>query len=152
MHHSFFDLLPVYSFDDVKGDTSLNNFNINAAPSYLFSVIKDIMYSLPTNGKPLMFQLTEHGRSVNDVLKVHVVPWSPVRLCSCVILLLVFNAPLMHQPGWMKNGGTMNGGSLTTSLVNTCEIRCLRHILCHHDLNPLSRCEIPFKMLAGFSK
>jgi hypothetical protein len=32
----------VYSFDDTDGDTLFNNFNINRAPSYLFSVIRDI--------------------------------------------------------------------------------------------------------------
>lgn len=31
-----------YSFDDTSGDTSFNNFDINRAPSYLFSVLKDI--------------------------------------------------------------------------------------------------------------
>lgn len=48
-----------YSFDDVSGDTSLNSFNINNAPSYLFEVINDI-------------------KSINTILKVHLVPWSPV--------------------------------------------------------------------------
>ncbi|KAI0821952.1 glycoside hydrolase [Trametes gibbosa] len=48
----------VYSFDDVAGDTSLSNFNINNAPSYLFSVIKDI-------------------QAINPYLKVHILPWSP---------------------------------------------------------------------------
>ncbi|KAI5827850.1 glycoside hydrolase family 30 protein [Schizophyllum commune Tattone D] len=48
----------LYSFDDVNGDTSFTNFNINRAPSYLFSVLRDI-------------------QSVNRYLKVHVVPWSP---------------------------------------------------------------------------
>ncbi|KAI0369366.1 glycoside hydrolase [Pilatotrama ljubarskyi] len=48
----------VYSFDDVAGDTGLGSFNINNAPSYLFSVIKDI-----------------HG--INPHLKVHLLPWSP---------------------------------------------------------------------------
>ncbi|KAH9920959.1 glycoside hydrolase superfamily [Fomitopsis serialis] len=67
----------VYSFDDTSGDTSLNDFNIDAAPSYLFSVIKDVM-------------------SINGDLKVHVTPWSP--------------------PGWMKDGGSMNGGKFYTSL------------------------------------
>ncbi|KAF9230954.1 glycoside hydrolase family 30 protein [Melanogaster broomeanus] len=37
-----------YSYDDTSGDTNLNNFNIGAAPSYVFST-----------------------------LQVHVVPWSP---------------------------------------------------------------------------
>ncbi len=53
----------VYSFDDTSGDTSLANFNINKAPSYLFSVINDI-------------------QSVNPYLKVHILPWSPVSPAS----------------------------------------------------------------------
>lgn len=55
----------VYSFDDTSGDTSLANFNINKAPSYLFSVINDI-------------------QSVNPYLKVHILPWSPVSSASQV--------------------------------------------------------------------
>lgn len=51
----------VYSFDDTSGDTSLSNFNINNAPSYLYSVLNDI-------------------RSINNVLRIHILPWSPVRL------------------------------------------------------------------------
>ncbi|KAI0789818.1 glycoside hydrolase [Abortiporus biennis] len=47
-----------YTFDDTSGDTSLSKFNINVAPSYLFSVINDI-------------------RAINPYLKVHVLPWSP---------------------------------------------------------------------------
>ncbi|KAJ6592380.1 glycoside hydrolase superfamily [Mycena capillaripes] len=47
-----------YSLDDVSGDTSFNQFNINNAPGYLFSVIKDIM-------------------TINSALKVHILPWSP---------------------------------------------------------------------------
>ncbi|KAJ4001156.1 glucan endo-1,6-beta-glucosidase [Lentinula boryana] len=48
----------VYNYDETSGDTSFNNFNINAAPSYVFSVLQDIM-------------------SVNSYLKIHVLPWSP---------------------------------------------------------------------------
>ncbi|KAJ6612396.1 glycoside hydrolase [Mycena sp. CBHHK59/15] len=48
----------VYSLDDTSGDTSFNSFNINNAPSYLFSVIRDIL-------------------SINTALKVHILPWSP---------------------------------------------------------------------------
>ncbi|TFY51782.1 hypothetical protein EVJ58_g10384, partial [Rhodofomes roseus] len=47
-----------YTFDDTSGDTSLSNFNINAAPSYLYSTIADI-------------------RTVNSGIKIHVCPWSP---------------------------------------------------------------------------
>ncbi|KAJ7863260.1 glucan endo-1,6-beta-glucosidase [Mycena leptocephala] len=45
----------LYSFDDTSGDTSFNNFNIGKAPSYLYTVLKDI-------------------QSVNPI---HVLPWSP---------------------------------------------------------------------------
>ncbi|OSD07331.1 glycoside hydrolase family 30 protein [Trametes coccinea BRFM310] len=48
----------VYSFDDVAGDNTLANFNINKAPSYLFNVINDI-------------------RGINPYLKIHILPWSP---------------------------------------------------------------------------
>ncbi|KIY71901.1 glycoside hydrolase family 30 protein [Cylindrobasidium torrendii FP15055 ss-10] len=47
-----------YSFDDTNGDTSFNNFNINNAPSNLFSVLTDI-------------------KSINGAIKIHAVPWSP---------------------------------------------------------------------------
>ncbi|KAF8890712.1 glycoside hydrolase superfamily [Infundibulicybe gibba] len=57
----------LYSFDDTNGDTSFSKFNINAAPAYVFSVIKDI-----------------------------------------------------QSPGWMKDSGTMNGGSLKSNLASPC--------------------------------
>ncbi|KAJ6566886.1 glycoside hydrolase family 30 protein [Mycena capillaripes] len=69
----------LYSLDDVAGDTSFSNFSMDNAPSYLFSVISDIL-------------------SINSILKVHIVPWSP--------------------PGWMKDSGTMKGGSLKSNLVS----------------------------------
>lgn len=70
----------VYSFDDVWDETSLNSFNINRAPSYLFQTILDI-------------------KSINPLVKVHLLPWSP--------------------PGWMKDSGKTNGGSFKTNYVNT---------------------------------
>lgn len=48
----------LYSYDDTSGDTSFNSFNINAAPSYVFSTIQDI-------------------KSINNILRIHIVPWSP---------------------------------------------------------------------------
>ncbi|KAF8896227.1 glycoside hydrolase family 30 protein [Infundibulicybe gibba] len=69
----------LYSLDDTSGDTSFGQFNINRSPSYLFSVLADI-------------------RSINNLVKVHLVPWSP--------------------PGWMKDSGTMNGGSLKSQYVS----------------------------------
>ncbi|KAG0708400.1 glycoside hydrolase family 30 protein [Suillus ampliporus] len=68
-----------YSYDDVSGDTPLYDFNINAAPSSVFSVLQDIL-------------------SINDMARIHILPWSP--------------------PGWMKSGGTMNGGSLDIQYIS----------------------------------
>jgi O-glycosyl hydrolase len=50
-----------YSYDDTSGDVNLNAFNIGAAPSYVFSTLSDIL-------------------SINQGLRVHVVPWSPVNI------------------------------------------------------------------------
>lgn len=47
-----------YSYDDISGDTSLNDFNINAAPSGVFSILQDIL-------------------SINHMARFHIVPWSP---------------------------------------------------------------------------
>ncbi|KAI1793363.1 glycoside hydrolase [Ganoderma leucocontextum] len=66
----------LYTFDDTSGDTSLSNFDIGEAPSYLYSVLNDI-------------------RSINNVLRIHILPWSP--------------------PGWMKDSGTMNGGNFLSN-------------------------------------
>ncbi|OBZ71285.1 Severin [Grifola frondosa] len=84
-----------YSFDDVSDDTALTNFNINNAPSYLFSVINDI-------------------QSINSYLKVHILPWSP--------------------PGWMKDSGTMNGGSFLSGYTTTYAnylLKCLQGFQSH---------------------
>ncbi|KAJ7079601.1 glycoside hydrolase [Mycena belliarum] len=69
----------LYSFDDNNDDTSFSSFSIGNAPSYLYTVLRDI-------------------QSVNSVMKVHILPWSP--------------------PGWMKSTGTMNGGSLVSEYVS----------------------------------
>ncbi|KAH9841366.1 glycoside hydrolase superfamily [Rhodofomes roseus] len=47
-----------YSLDDTSGDTNLDDFNINAAPSYLYDTLSDIA-------------------GINRYLKIHIVPWSP---------------------------------------------------------------------------
>ncbi|KAF9258303.1 glycoside hydrolase family 30 protein [Marasmius fiardii PR-910] len=48
----------LYSLDDTEDDTAFLNFDLDRAPSYLFSTLEDI-------------------RSVNNDLKVHLVAWSP---------------------------------------------------------------------------
>ncbi|KAI5121488.1 hypothetical protein M0805_003943 [Coniferiporia weirii] len=85
----------IYSYDDTSGDTSFNNFNINAAPSYVFEVINDI-------------------QSINSLLKVHIVPWSP--------------------PGWMKTTGTMDGGSFLSQYISiyaTYLLKCVQGFNSH---------------------
>ncbi|KAF7358940.1 Glycoside hydrolase family 30 protein [Mycena sanguinolenta] len=67
--------------DDVNGDASFSNFSMDNAPSYLFSVISDILVPLLTSQ-----------------MQVHILPWSP--------------------PAWMKDSGTMNGGSLKSNLIS----------------------------------
>ncbi|EUC54891.1 glycoside hydrolase family 30 protein [Rhizoctonia solani AG-3 Rhs1AP] len=47
-----------YSYDDKSGDTTLASFSLDNAPSYLWSVLKDIY-------------------SINSKIKLYVVPWSP---------------------------------------------------------------------------
>ena len=49
----------MYSLDDVRGDTKLSHFDIDNAPSFLFDVVSDIL-------------------SINNRVKIHIVPWSPV--------------------------------------------------------------------------
>ena len=48
-----------YTYDDVAGDTTLARFSINSTPSYVFSTLNDI-------------------KNINNRLKLHFVPWSPV--------------------------------------------------------------------------
>jgi len=91
----------VYSLDDSSGDTSFSNFNMGRAPSYLFSVLRDIM-------------------AVNGYLKVHILPWSPVRVVGYDSELHITD---FAQPAWMKTAGTMNGGSLRSDLVSVCKSR-----------------------------
>lgn len=64
VHSLSFMQCTVYSFDDVSGDTSLKHFDINKAPSSVFSVLKDIL-------------------SINSAIKVHLLPWSPVCSLLC---------------------------------------------------------------------
>ncbi|KAF7353903.1 Glycoside hydrolase [Mycena venus] len=67
-----------YSYDDAPGDTALKNFNIDIAPPYVFEVLNDI-------------------QDINNILKVHVVPWSP--------------------PGWMKDSNKVNGGNFKSDMA-----------------------------------
>ncbi|KAK2462623.1 hypothetical protein APHAL10511_005356 [Amanita phalloides] len=48
----------LYSFDDVDDDVTFSQFNIKNAPSYLFSILRDILF-------------------INNRVKVHIIPWSP---------------------------------------------------------------------------
>ncbi|KAI0726290.1 glycoside hydrolase superfamily [Fomitopsis betulina] len=63
-----------YSLDDTSGDTNLDDFNIDAAPSYLYSTLTDIV-------------------GINSYLKIHL-------------------------PGWMKDSGSLLGGSLLSEYTD----------------------------------
>ena len=85
----------MYILDDIGGDTPFSRFNIDNASSYLFSVLSNILF-------------------VNSHVKVHIVPWSPVRRrCLTDDLFLM----MLSKPGWMKDSGTMNGGNLLPQYV-----------------------------------
>jgi len=106
----------VYSFDDSDGDIAFSDFDVNAAPSYLFSVINDIQ------------SVNSSARFFSCSINVHNICWlassestrgslvtSEPRPCSSL------NTSHWHtQPGWMKTSGTMDGGSLTSSVVDNC--------------------------------
>lgn len=64
----------VYSLDDISGDTSFSNFDINKIPSYVFSVLRDI-------------------QSKNSHLKIHLLPWSPVS--GILRISVVVSSPTM---------------------------------------------------------
>jgi hypothetical protein len=72
----------VYSYDDVSGDTALNNFNINKAPSYVFSVLNDI-------------------KGINPYLKVHLLPWSPV---SAIFVFRAVKMLTCRDEAWLDEG------------------------------------------------
>ncbi|KAF5325956.1 hypothetical protein D9611_000765 [Ephemerocybe angulata] len=61
------------SYDEVDGDLCLNDLDVNSARPYIFEILKDI-------------------QSINNMLRVHLLPWSP--------------------PAWMKDSGTAFGGAL----------------------------------------
>lgn len=63
----------VYSYDEADGDLCLNDLDVNSARPYIFEILKDI-------------------QSINNMLRVHLLPWSP--------------------PAWMKDSGTAFGGAL----------------------------------------
>lgn len=92
--------LSAYSWDDVSGDTPFNSFRITT-PSYVFSVLKDI-------------------QAINNRIKVHIIPWSPVCTFSWEKNRrhLISNSKL--QPGWTKTSGVMSGGSLASQYVGIC--------------------------------
>ncbi|KAF8797523.1 glycoside hydrolase family 30 protein [Phlegmacium glaucopus] len=79
----------LYSLDDTSGDISFFKFDINATPSYVFSVLKDIL-------------------SINSLMKLHILPWSP--------------------PAWMKDSGTMNGGSLQSQYIGSYATYLLKSV------------------------
>ncbi|KAF8641342.1 hypothetical protein AX16_010040 [Volvariella volvacea WC 439] len=78
-----------YSLAETAGDTSFNSFNINRVPADVFNVMRDIL-------------------SINNRVKVHLVPWSP--------------------PGWMKTTNTMNGGTIRSEYVSSYATYLLKSV------------------------
>lgn len=70
----------MYSYDDFDGDLCLNDFTVSIAPDYVFEVLNDIK-SVNSSG---FYRLTYVPQSYPTngalVLRVHLLPWSPVRL------------------------------------------------------------------------
>lgn len=121
-----------YSYDDVNGDTCLKEFDITKAPSYVFSVLLDI---ISVNQGTLWFQCVDIHLFANilPAVKVHLVPWSPVSDGYFECNFRVFKIWL--QPAWMKTSGTMNGGTLKPTMINLCN-------LCFSDSKVRCRCKI----------
>lgn len=95
----------VYSLDDTSGDTSFSKFNINKIPSYVFSILKDI-------------------QSTNNLIKVHLVPWSPVS----PVLSQYFFLLLMCHIAWMDEGQRYNEWR-----ISSIAIRGLMYVLNNVD-------------------
>ncbi|KAH7929968.1 glycoside hydrolase family 30 protein [Leucogyrophana mollusca] len=55
-----------------------------------------------------VFSILDDILSINSQVRVHVVPWSP--------------------PGWMKSGGTMDGGSLNSQYISTMATYLLKSL------------------------
>lgn len=72
----------VYSLDDVSSDTSFIHFKIDKIPSYVLSVLKDILSS-------------------NVSIKIHILPWSPVWFIKDFNVSVTFTF-LCSQLGWRK--------------------------------------------------
>ncbi|KAJ7439055.1 hypothetical protein B0H11DRAFT_571136 [Mycena galericulata] len=103
------DFPTFYSLDDVSGNTSFSKFNINNAPSCVFSVIKDIL-------------------SVNPALKVRLFSVAIINMHvlmngahSTLVLFILFpveptdpnSDSLLSKPTEMMNGGTIASGLIS---------------------------------------
>ncbi|KAF5342971.1 hypothetical protein D9758_013670 [Tetrapyrgos nigripes] len=98
-----------YNFDDFDGDTSFNNFNINNAPPYVFSVLTDIH-----NVNSRMILMYRNNRLDTDGCLQ--------RSKSMSFLGLPF-------PGWMKDSRSMKGGSLNSNMLTsyaTYLLKCIQ--------------------------
>ncbi|GAW00393.1 glycoside hydrolase family 30 protein [Lentinula edodes] len=67
----------VYNYDETSGDTSFNNFNINAAPSYVFSVLQDIK---SVNSSRVDEDFWVHGWRVVIVQRSHLLRHIPLQI------------------------------------------------------------------------
>ena len=138
----------VYSYDDHDGDTALTNFTIDAAPSYLFSVIKDIMYAKrnlfyvhPTNN------ITQTGQWIVFLkFTFYLGPQCVSTLSACLFnwLLIVWS-----RVGWRAAEQWMVVTWQRASWIPVSNWP-------HHILNCLNgsipRCQLSFEKSARFSE
>jgi len=78
-----------YTFADVADDVCLLSFKIDSMPASVLGVLKDI---LSVNQGASFCWVAVVCLTVADVgegIKIHVIPWSPVRSPSCIRFLII---------------------------------------------------------------
>jgi hypothetical protein len=71
-----------YSYDDYSGDTSLAQFSVNTSVSVLARYHRHVSLLITTQ-PGYLYTTIKDIQSINSILKVYILPWSPVRvLCS----------------------------------------------------------------------
>lgn len=125
----------MYSLDDTSGDTSFSKFNIDIIPSYVFSVLKDI-------------------QSINSLMKLHIVPWSPVSVFTGIVLASslnwLFGSACLDERQWYHERWFSSIPIrrvlyvLRKKYLNVFGGHCADDVLFGH------RCYLPFKVRSGF--
>ncbi|KAF5370547.1 hypothetical protein D9757_010139 [Collybiopsis confluens] len=102
----------VYSLDDSNGDTSLAAFNINRVPTYVFEVLKDIQSINPilkVSGLTSLEEMqADHALLTRSSIMYTIIGTSGSLVTGCLSSL---------EPAWMKDSGTMTGGSIRADMI-----------------------------------